>query len=62
MQSPAYSLVQSHLEDMRRAAATSALRAEARRNAVEGLSTRPVTRGLVVRPSIVRRMVGRLAI
>jgi hypothetical protein len=62
MQSPAYSIAQSHIEDLRRAAAASALRAEARRTAVEGFSTRPARRDIVLSAASLRRMVARFAV
>jgi hypothetical protein len=60
MQLPAYTISQCHLEDLHRAAAASALRAEARSAAAE--RQRPRSRELVLRRSIVRRMVARLAV
>lgn len=59
MQTPVYTISQCHMEDLHRAAAVSALRAEARRAAATERSN-PVSREFVVRRSIVRRMVGRL--
>ncbi len=62
MQTLAYSIAQSHIEDLRRAAAASALRGDARRDAAEGLSPRRISHGFVLRATIVRRMVARLAV
>ena len=61
MQLPAYTLSQCHLEDLHRAAAVSALRAEARR-AATAERHRTAGRELVLRRSMVRRMVARLAV
>lgn len=58
MQLPAYTISQCHLEDLHRAAAASAVRAEARRGTAD--HHRPVSRELVLGPTIFRRMVARL--
>ena len=60
MQSSAsYYLAQSHVEELHRSAAARTLRAEARRAGAEKVSPR---RELVIRPSMFRRVVARLAV
>jgi hypothetical protein len=54
-------MAQSHHTDLRRAAANSTLRTEARRAAAEGLNPRPANRELVLQPSPFRRLVARFA-
>src|SRR5579884_2084284 len=54
-------IAQSHIEDLRRAAEVSALRAEARRAAGPRLGPQPVGRNLVLRPAMFRCLVTRMA-
>jgi hypothetical protein len=54
-------MAHSHQQDLHRAAAASALRAEARRAAVEGLNPRRAAREIVLQPSPFRRLVARFA-
>jgi hypothetical protein len=55
-------MAHSHQQDLHRAAAASARRAEARRAAAEGLSPRRTDREVVLQPSPFRRLVARFAV
>lgn len=55
-------MAQSHIDELHRAAAVSARRAEARRAATAARATRRTTSDLLVRPSMFRRLAARLAV
>jgi hypothetical protein len=63
MYAAAHSLMaQSHIEDLHRAAAMNARRAEARRAAAAARASRRASAELVVRPSMFRRLATRFAV
>lgn len=55
-------MAQSHIDELHRAAASNAHRAEARRAAAAARASRRTTSDLLVHPSMFRRLAARLAV